>query len=313
MSQAPLREAPWHYLRGTAMGSADLVPGVSGGTVALVLAVYQRLVTAIRTGSTALGRLLKGDVRGATALLRAVDWAFLVPLMLGILTAVVVLAGLIEHQLETRPVAVAGLFFGLVTGSVVVALGLLPERGAREWVLLVGGAVGFAILLGFTAGPAAEHEYAADVPLWQFFGAGAIAVCAMILPAVSGSFLLVVLGMYAPVLAAVSNRDHLQVITVGLGAVVGLALFSQLLHWLLAEHYEPFMALMIGLMIGSLRLLWPWPQGALSAEIGAPREPVGSTVALALIGLGAVLLVDRAAHRLEHRGPVDEVEDLHGV
>lgn len=313
MPQAPLRETPWHYLRGIAMGSVDLVPGVSGGTVALVLGIYQRLVLGIRTCSNALGRLVKGDRRGAVAELREVDWVFLVPLGCGILTAVMLLAGFIEHQLETHPVQVAGIFFGLVCASSVVALALMTRRGGREWVLLVGSALAFAVLLGFTSGPAAAHERAVDVPLWQFFLAGALAVCAMVLPAVSGSFLLVVVGMYQPVLSAVSNREYLSVLAVLLGAIVGVALFSQVLHWLLAEHYDPFIAVMVGLMIGSLRLLWPWPGGVDSAELGVPDSDVPVTVALGVVAFVVVLVIDRLAHRLEHRGVEDEVDDLHAI
>ena len=170
MAQAPLREVPGHFLRGMAMGSADIVPGVSGGTVALVLAIYHRLITAIRNGSSALGHFLTLDVRGGVVLLRQVDWTFLVPLGLGILTAILVLAGAIEHQLETHPVQMSGLFLGLVAGSTVVATGLLTRRDLREWALILGAGAAFFIALGFTSGASAEG--AADPPLWAFFLSG---------------------------------------------------------------------------------------------------------------------------------------------
>jgi len=309
MAQASLREVPAHFLRGMAMGSADVVPGVSGGTVALVLAIYHRLVTAIRNGSAALGHFLKADLRGGIALLRQVDWMFLVPLLLGILTAVLLLAGAIEHQLEANPVPMSGLFLGLVAGSTVVATGLLTRRDLREWVLILGAGAAFFIALGFTSGSSADQG-SGDIPLWAFFVAGAIAICAMILPGVSGSFLLVVMGMYAAVLAAVNERDWLTVGVFTLGCVVGLALFSQLLHWALNEHYDTVMAVMIGLMLGSLRVLWPWPDGAESVELGAPDEAVAVTVGLALFGLALVLTIDRIARRIEHRRTSDEIEEL---
>ena len=309
MAQAPLREVPAHFLRGMAMGSADVVPGVSGGTVALVLAIYHRLVTAIRNGSAALGHFLKADLRGGIALLRQVDWMFLVPLLLGILTAVLLLAGAIEHQLEANPVPMSGLFLGLVAGSTVVATGLLTRRDLREWALILGAGAAFFIALGFTAG-SAERATSEDLPLLAFFVAGAIAICAMILPGVSGSFLLVVMGMYAAVLAAVNERDWLTVGVFALGCVVGLALFSQLLHWALNEHYDTVMAVMIGLMLGSLRVLWPWPDGADSVELGAPDEAVAVTVGLALFGLALVLTIDRIARRIEHRRTSDEIAEL---
>ncbi len=305
---AALREIPANVLRGMAMGSADIVPGVSGGTVALVLAIYHRLVVAIRTGSSALGHLLTLDVRGAITRLRAVEWAFLVPLALGILTAILVLAGTIEHQLEEHPVQMSGLFLGLVAGSAVVATGLLSRRDLREWALILLSGAAFFIALGFTGGT--DEGLGQDVPLWRFAAAGAIAICAMILPGVSGSFLLVTMGMYAPVLVAVDERDLVTLGVFGLGAVVGLALFSQLLHWALAEHYDTVMAIMIGLMVGSLRILWPWPDGGDSAALGRPDEAIAATVGLAVLGLALVLSVDAIAHRLEHRRSTDEVAEL---
>jgi putative membrane protein len=304
---ADLREVPAHFLRGAAMGSADIVPGVSGGTVALVLAIYHRLIVAIRTGSSALGRLLRLDVRGALELLRQVEWLFLVPLGAGILTAVLVLAGTIEHQLEAHPVQMSGLFLGLVAGAAVVATGLLTRRDTREWALIAASGVAFFLLLGLSG---AAGAWAGEVAPWQFFVVGAIAICAMILPGVSGSFLLVALGMYQPVLAAVTGRDYGSLAVFLLGCVVGLALFSQVLHWALSEHYDTVMALMIGLLVGSLRILWPWPDGGASVELGAPDEAVGVTIGLAVLGLVVVLVVDRVARRVEHRTPQDEAEEL---
>ena len=309
MPQAPLREAPGHFLRGMAMGSADVVPGVSGGTIALVLAIYHRLVTAIRNGSSALGHLLKLDLRGGWTRLREVDWMFLIPLALGILSAILLLASTIEHQLETHPVQMSGLFMGLVAGATVVATGLLTRRDTREIALILGAGAIFFVLLGFTSG-ASEEGLAGDVPMWAFFLAGAIAICAMILPGVSGSFLLITLGMYGPVLSAVNERD-LQVLAVfALGCIVGLALFSQVLHWALTEHYDTVMAVLIGLMLGSLRVLWPWPDGADSVELGRPDEAVVATVGLAVLGFLVVMGLDAIAHRIEHRRSRDEIDEL---
>jgi putative membrane protein len=306
-----LREVGANFLRGMAMGSADIVPGVSGGTVALVLAIYHRLIVAIRTGSSALGRLITLDLRGAVDRLRSVEWAFLVPLGMGILTAVLLLAATIEHQLAEHPVHMAGLFLGLVAGATVVATGLLTRRDTREWVLIAASGAAFFVLLGL-AGTGSTGTSGTPAP-WQFFLGGAIAICAMILPGISGSFLLVVLGMYGPVLAAVTSRDYTSLAVFLLGAVVGLALFSQLLHWALSEHYDTVMALMIGLLVGSLRILWPWPDGGNSVALGAPDEAVAVTVGLAILGFVGVLLVDRLAHRLERRSAADEAEELHAT
>jgi putative membrane protein len=309
MAGPELRQVPGHFLRGMAMGSADVVPGVSGGTVALVLGIYQRLVTAIRDGSSSLGRFLTLDLRGGLALLRQVDWLLLVPLLLGILSAVVLLAGAIEHQLETNPIQMSGLFMGLVAGSTIVATRLLTRRDLRAWALILAAGAAFFVALGFTSG-SAEDPATGTVPLWAFFLSGAIAICAMILPGISGSFLLVVLGMYSTVLAALNNRDLVSVAVFALGCVVGLALFSQLLHWALANHYDTVMAVLIGLMLGSVRVLWPWPDGAESVQLGAPGEAVWATLGLGAFGFVLVLVVDALAHRLEHRGTQDEVREL---
>jgi putative membrane protein len=132
----------------------------------------------------------------------------------------------------------------------------------------------------------------------------------MILPGISGSFLLVILGMYGAVLTAVSDRDLASLAVFMLGAVIGLALFSQLLHWALTNHYDDMMAVLIGLMIGSLRVLWPWPDGLDSTALGAPDEAVPATVALALLGLVVVLAINSIAKRLEHRKAADEAAEL---
>jgi putative membrane protein len=213
-----VREIPLSIIRGFCMGAADIVPGVSGGTIALVFGIYRRLISSIREGSNAIGRLLKGDVDGVKEALRSVEWAFLLPLLVGIGLAVLALAGVIEHQLEANPEAMAGLFMGLVLGSVVVAWGLLEVRDAQR--LLVGLLVAVAtfVLLGLRSGTSEDAvSQVSDPALWAYFAAGAVAICAMILPGISGSFILVMLGMYGPVLAAVNDRDLVTIVTVGLG------------------------------------------------------------------------------------------------
>jgi len=242
-------------IRGFTMGSADVVPGVSGGTVALVLGIYEKLIDTIRDGARALGTLLKGDFRGFWKKLLGVDFGFLLPLLAGIGLAVVTLAGVIQTQLHDNPENMAGLFFGLVAASVIVAFRLIHDRGAVNMAILAVVAVVVFGLLGFQNGPVADPS-----PL-AFFGAGALAICAMILPGISGSFILLMLGMYSAVIGAVDDRTLSSVALVGIGAVVGLALFSSLLAWILNRAFEPVMAGLIGIMIGSLRVLWPWPNG----------------------------------------------------
>lgn len=301
-------EVPWTIVRGFCMGAADLVPGVSGGTIALVFGMYRRLIAAVREGSIALGRFVKLDFAGGFRALRGVEWIFFIPLVAGILTAVLTLAGPIEHALETYPVQMAGLFMGLVLGSVIVALELLDGLTGRRLAVMAGVAV--VVFIGLGLGGGKEAAGVTEPPLWAYPAAGAIAICAMILPGISGSFLLVMLGMYQPVLAAVADREWGIIVIFTLGCVIGLALFSQVLHWALHNHYNIVMAALIGLMIGSLRVLWPWPNGAASTDLALPSGDVPVTVALALVACALVVGINEVAKRLEHRSTADEVEDL---
>ncbi len=289
------------------MGSADLVPGVSGGTIALVFGIYRRLIDAVRTGSSALGRFIKLDFAGGFALLKSVEWIFFVPLLMGIGAAVLILAGPIEHALEAYPVQMAGLFLGLVAGSVVVAWGLIEKRTAMRFGVMIGVAVVAFVLLGLGG---SKDAGLTDPPLWAFPAAGAIAICAMILPGISGSFILVMLGMYQPVLSAVADRDLFTIAIFALGCVVGLALFSQLLHWALHNHYDTVMAALVGLMLGSVRVLWPWPMGVDSTDLAAPSDYIAITTLLAVIAASFVIGFNLIATRLEKRTSADEVEDL---
>lgn len=240
---------------GLLMGAADVVPGVSGGTIALVLGIYQRLIQTVRNAAKTLFILTKGDLRGAWAGFRSLDFGFLVPLGIGIVVAVGSLAGVIETQLHDNPEEMAGLFFGLVAASIVVSLRLINRPTAVHYGLMAAvGAVLF-VVLGFQSGPV--HD---PTPI-ILVGSGALAICAMILPGISGSFILLMIGMYSAVIGAVSDRDLVDIVFVGLGAAIGLALFSSALGWIMDRHGDLVTAAMIGLMLGSLRVLWPWPNG----------------------------------------------------
>ncbi|MGI9608044.1 MAG: DUF368 domain-containing protein [Acidimicrobiales bacterium] len=283
------------FASGFAMGASDVVPGVSGGTIALVLGIYNDLLANIGRGSKALGRLVKGDPTGFVEGLRRVDWKFLLPLLAGIGSAVAVLAGIIESALHDHPETMAGLFFGLVIGSIVVARRLFHAPSVAHGMIVVAvGAVTFA-LLGFQSGPLA------DPSPFLLVLAGALAICAMILPGISGSFILLMMGMYAAVLGAVDDRAVADIALVGFGAIVGLALFSTLLSRALEENHDLVMAALVGLMFGSLRVLWPWPNGVGIIErdasetisgtgLGLPDgAPWGMAVTLAIVS--AVLVV----------------------
>jgi putative membrane protein len=272
---------------------------VSGGTIALVLRIYERLVESVRDGSSALAALIRFDGAAARDWLRKVDWKLLLPLLLGVLLAIATLAHLIETLLADYPVELAGAFTGLVAGSTVVAWQLMRNHDAGRVVVLVVVAVATFFLLGLKEGTSEDTvSQLAEPALWAFFGAGAIAICAMILPGISGSFLLVVMGMYGPVLAAVNERDFIVLIVFAIGATLGLAVFSQLLSWALRHHHDTVMAGLIGLMVGSVRVLWPWPGGVDSTALGSPDGSEVAVVLLALAGFLLVMLIDLASRRL---------------
>lgn len=286
-----------HVAFGFMMGSADVVPGVSGGTVALVCGIYGRLIDAVRDGAQAgvraVAALFRGRPRHVVGHARSLDWALLVPLLAGIGVAVVSLAAAIEHYLEEEPVRLAGLFLGLVLGSLVVAGRLVRRVDTTAVLIAVASAVALFLVLGLRSETTSEAAEAATAPLWAYPASAAVAVCAMILPGVSGSFLLVTMGMYDDVLAAVNERDLLPLVLFLLGAVIGLGLFSRLLAWLMHHHHDRVVAAMIGLMLGSVRVLWPWPGGTSTTELAAPADDVLVPIVLGAVGFALVLVIGR--------------------
>ena len=247
--------------RGFIMGAADIVPGISGGTIALLLGIYERLLASIRTGARSLGRLARGDLGGFIAQLKAIEWAFIGPLLAGIAAAFVVLASVIDRLLTNEPEAMAGLFFGLVLASILIAWQMLNNRDSTRIIVLVSISV-------------------TDPGLVLFFFTGAIAICAMILPGISGSFLMLMLGMYTAFVGTVHDQELTNLAVFALGALAGLAAFSTLLSWILEHHRDTLLAALIGLMGGSLRVLWPWPNGVGTIDDSAAKQINGTAVDL---------------------------------
>lgn len=273
------------YAVGFAMGTADTVPGFSGGTVALVAGIYERLIANVRQGARALSLLLRGRLADGGRAVAAVEWGFVIALLAGVLSAILALASFLEYQLEAAPVRMSALFLGLIIGATIVAVGDLRAPTLRH--LAIGAAVAVVTFasLGFRA-----VESGRPTLLFVFF-AGAIAVCAMILPGISGSFLLVLLGIYESVIGAVSGRELPVLAALAAGAFVGLASFSTLLNWLLRRYHDVVLASLLGLMAGSARVLWPWPstEGVGDPQLGAPV----AEEALMVLGItvGAALAV----------------------
>lgn len=278
--------------RGLTMGAADLVPGVSGGTMALVFGIYEPLIAAVREAAGMVARVLRLDLAGGVAALRRLPWRFLLPLLAGIATAIIVLAGPLTALLDREPVLMSAAFFGLIVGSIAVTLRGLRQRDAvRLTTLVVVAALTFVVL-------GVRGSGVDDPSLPMLFGGGALAICAMILPGVSGSLLLVMIGLYDAVLHVLNSRAATGIAVFVLGAGVGLALFATLLNWLLEHHRETVLAALIGLMAGSLRVLWMWPSdgGVEDVRLGAPvAADVPGVLVTAMLAVVAVLLLARLA------------------
>ncbi len=237
--------------RGFFMGAADIVPGVSGGTVALILGIYRRLVDTIHDGAHALKQLVTGDFEGGFASLKAVDWLFIIPLGVGALSAFIALRGPMKVALEEHSEITAAVFCGLVLASCWLVWNEMKLKDPTRIATAAGVAIAAFFLLGFQNGAVSNPN------IVLFFGTGAIAICAMILPGISGSFIMLMLGMYASILGG--SVPELAVFL--LGATIGLGLFSTVLTWLLENFEQTVLAALLGLMLGSFRVLWPWPNG----------------------------------------------------
>jgi len=237
------------FLRGMLMGAADIVPGVSGGTMAFITGIYDTLLASIRAFDLIfLGKLVRLDITGAW---QHVNGAFLLALLAGIATSIFSLAQIVSWLLEHHPVPLWAFFFGLILASAIVLL-----REVQHWSALIVTSlvVGVAVALFIALSPVVNL----DIGLAGVFLAGFVAICAMILPGISGSFILVLLGMYSTVLLAIKSFDLLFILVFVLGAGCGLLCFSRLLHWLLHRFRRPTMALLTGFLFGSLLVVWPW-------------------------------------------------------
>jgi putative membrane protein len=237
------------FLRGCIMGAADLVPGVSGGTLALITGIYERLIGAIASiDITALRIFFKGDIKGAWL---HIDGNFLLVLACGILTSIFTLAHLIEYLVQTQPVLVWSFFSGLIIASILYLLRIVRPGSLSAFGFLLVGAL-WALSL--------SQLRTAELPittLFIFFG-GFIAISAMLLPGISGSFLLLMLGLYQPTLEAVTSFNMVYISVFGLGAATGFVVFSRIIRYLLRHFYERTLLFLTGLLIGSLYTTWPW-------------------------------------------------------
>jgi putative membrane protein len=236
-------------LKGMAMGAADVVPGVSGGTIAFISGIYQELITSINNINFALFATWKKE--GFKSFWKKLNGNFLLSLFMGIAISVITLAKLISWLLINQPVLLWSFFFGLVIASIFFVARAIDKWSLATIIMLV---VGSALAYYITQLPPIENtEY-----LPFLFLSGALAICAMILPGISGAFILVLLGSYKTVLDAVHERDFTIVVTVGFGALFGLLSFARLLKWMFQHYKNMTLAMLTGFIIGSLNKIWPW-------------------------------------------------------
>ena len=277
---------PGIFLRGVLMGAADIVPGVSGGTMAFITGIYHRLLAAISAFDLRLLQLLaKRQWKSAWT---QVDAPFLLTLGAGIATSVLSLARLISYLLVAYPLLVWSLFFGLIFGSAITL-----TRHVDQWS--PGAVIGLLLAAAVAVGIAYAPDMALPDSSISFFFAGFVAICAMILPGVSGSFLLVLLGMYERVLMAIETLDIVQIIIFAAGAGSGLLVFSRVLNLLLARYHSITLATLTGFLYGSLTVVWPWKlgeEGAMQPAMpGAYAAEFGSSALLPCLALMAIGLV----------------------
>ena len=281
-------------LKGACMGAADVIPGVSGGTIAFIMGIYDEFVGSIASiNAEAMKLLFKGQFK---AFWKHINGTFLVSIVLGIGISVVLLAGLMQTLLTVYPIQTWAFFFGLIVASSIFILrGILGWKLREVLFLILGGVLGVTVC---TLSPTQTPD-----ALWFIFLSGAIAICAMILPGISGSFILLILGKYQYIMAAISGlvagenfSQNLLILCVFLvGAVVGILGFSKFLHWLLARWNKETLIVLAGFIIGSLVKVWPWSNAeALAQAERAGGLQIGWAILFALIGFSLVTGIEIA-------------------
>ena len=305
-----MRKAILLYFKGLLMGAADIVPGVSGGTMALITGIYKELIESIDQLNFKQRLVLRKE--GFVAFWQSVNGPFLLPLFLGIASGILFLSGGITYLLEHQPILLWSFFFGLILASIYTLINQFALKTTTHYALLF---TGFMIAYGITQlSPAGTSNN-----LLYLFFSSMIAIIAMILPGISGAFIFILLGVYEEVLATVKGAIavlldfdlvnfktiYTKVIVIGLGIVVGLKLFSRLLTWLFNHRKEATLSVLIGFMIGALPKIWPWKIEQKNGEkiIFTNTNPLqfegdpqlGVAIALVVMGAAALILLERFA------------------
>jgi len=295
-------------LKGMAMGAADVVPGVSGGTIAFISGIYEELLNSISSFKFSLINVLNNE--GIKVVWKKINGSFLLALFIGICFSVLSLAKLIETLLENHPILIWSFFFGLVLASIIYIAKQIKLWNIKCYLYLIFGLI-FAYYIT-TLNPVITQNSSP----WFLFLAGMIAICAMILPGISGSFILVLLGAYKPILNAINTKDFFSIIIFMAGAVLGLLTFSRVLKWLFSTYKNYTLALLIGFIAGSLNKIWPWKE-TISWRTNSKGIEVPFTTTsvspfsfdgdskllmaglLAIIGFGLILLLEKLAVKKE--------------
>ena len=285
-------------VKGACMGAADVIPGVSGGTIAFIMGIYDDFVGSLAAiNGEAVKLLFKGQFK---AFWKHINGSFLLSLVIGIGISVISLAGLMQMLLSDFPIQTWAFFFGLIVASSIFII-----RGISGWRLREGLLLVLGIILGVvicTLSPTQTPD-----GLWFIFLSGAIAICAMILPGISGSFILLILGKYQYIMGVISDlvsgvefgRNLLILGVFAIGAVVGILGFSKFLHWLLARWNKETLIVLAGFIIGSLVKVWPWSNPEALAQADAAGSMLyGSAALFALIGLSLVTGIELIGKRL---------------
>jgi putative membrane protein len=250
------------YLKGMAMGAADVVPGVSGGSIALIAGIYEKLLDSINAiDMEAFDLLRKGEIK---TLWLKVNGSFLLALLLGIFTSILTLANVITYLIKNHPIPVWSFFCGLIVISALIIL-----RDVKKWNVLAMLALPIGIGIAYWITGMAPGS--SNNNLFFIFGAGMIAICAMILPGISGSFLLLVMGKYEYILNALVEKDILTLGVFALGCVIGIMAASRVISWLLKHYPAISISVLSGFMLGSINKLWPWKK-VLSYRLSSSGE-----------------------------------------
>lgn len=281
-------------VKGACMGAADVIPGVSGGTIAFIMGIYDKFVASLAAiNAEAVKLFFTGKFK---EFWRHINGGFLLSLVVGIGISVISLATVMQTLLSDFPIQTWAFFFGLIVASSIFILRGISGWGLREILFLIGGVVLGVVIC--TLSPTQTPD-----ALWFIFLSGAIAICAMILPGISGSFILLILGKYQYILGAVSNlvagqniAGNLLIIGVfAIGAVIGILSFSKFLHWLLSRWHKQALIILAGFIIGSLVKIWPWnnPEAIAQTELTGSLH-IGSAIIIALIGFSLVTGIEIA-------------------